>query len=379
VWEDRLRPTIVGLAAIATVLIATQLGAQEPRAVQGQLEASVVVPSILNKTVREAQGALEAVGLRLESDRPVDDPRAVVKRQQPPAGSRVPPGTVVKVITAAPPMVVVPDVTGRTAAEAKRTLERSGFVTRATGGTGRVLTQQPPPGVRVAQGTEVTVRLERPPASVRSSAPKPPPGSAPSSGPAPAQPSVPLPPRVSAPPTASIDELLARLGRANIAFNAPKELQLHESAVIQLLLSVREPIEALQRDLRGPGERIGAEVRISTEMEAHLSGTGFKVESITPERQAVSQIEQTEWRWQVEPTRTGVLHLQLTLTANLDVAGRSVPRMIRTFEQRIAVEVAWTERTKAFLAGNWQWLWTAILIPLLAWGYRILQRARSRR
>jgi hypothetical protein len=109
-------------------------------------------------------------------------------------------------------------------------------------------------------------------------------------------------------------------------------------------------------------------------MEARLSGTGFKIASITPERQAVSQIERTEWRWQVEPTRTGVLHLQLTLTANLDVAGRSVPRMIRTFEQRIAVEVAWTERTKAFLAGNWQWLWTAILIPLLAWGYRILQR-----
>ena len=114
-------------------------------------------------------------------------------------------------------------------------------------------------------------------------------------------------------------------------------------------------------------------------MEAHLSGTGFKVESITPERQAVSQIERTEWRWQVEPTRTGVLHLQLTLSANLDVAGRSVPRMIRTFEQRIAVEVAWTQRTKVFLAGNWQWLWTAILIPLLAWGYRILQRTRSRK
>jgi hypothetical protein len=76
-----------------------------------------------------------------------------------------------------------------------------------------------------------------------------------------------------------------------------KELKLHESAVIQLLLSVSEPIEALQRDLGGLGERIGAEVRISTETEAHLSGTGFKVESITPERQAVSQIERTEWRW----------------------------------------------------------------------------------
>jgi hypothetical protein len=99
-------------------------------------------------------------------------------------------------------------------------------------------------------------------------------------------------------------------------------------------------------------------------MEAHLSGVGFKVEPITPERQAVTASERTEWRWQIEPTRTGRLSLHLTLSANLDVAGRSVPRTMRTFEHDIEVEVTWSERTKLFLAGNWQWLWTALLIPI---------------
>jgi hypothetical protein len=87
-------------------------------------------------------------------------------------------------------------------------------------------------------------------------------------------------------------------------------------------------------------------------MEAHLSGVGFKVEPITPERQAVTASERTEWRWQIEPTRTGRLSLHLTLSANLDVAGRSVPRTMRTFEHDIEVEVTWSERTKLFLAGH---------------------------
>jgi beta-lactam-binding protein with PASTA domain len=403
-----MRPRIVVFAAVAVMLVAPSLRAQEPRAGQGPFEAAVVVPRVSNKTVQEARQELEALGLRLESDHPVDERRAVVTRQQPPTGSRVPRGTVVKVTTTTPlAMVVVPDLTGQTAAEAKRTLELKGIVARTTGGTGRVLTQQPPPGAKVPQGTVVTVVAGHLPESAPKRAPAPPekpsapptvplpsPAPPPRSEPAPpprSAPTVPLPsparppssapeaPPVSAPPTASIDELLARLGRANIAFNAPKQLQLHEIAVIQLLLSVREPIEALQRDLQGPGERIGAEVRISTEMEAHLSGTGFKVEPITPERQAISEKERTEWSWQVEPTRTGVMHLQLTLSANLDVAGRSVPRTIRTFEQRIDVEVTWRERTLAFIGGNWQWLWTAILIPLFAWGYRRLRRRGSRR
>ena len=179
--EDCMRPRIVVLAAVAVVLIAPPLCAQEPKAGQGPLEAPVVVPNVVDKTVHEARRALQAVGLRLESDNhPVDEARMVVKRQQPRAGSDVPRGTIVKVTAAMPPpaLVEVPDVTGRTAAEATDILRRSGVVARAIGGTGHVSTQDPPPGARVPRGTQVVLKVSAPPPASLPPA-YPPPASAP--------------------------------------------------------------------------------------------------------------------------------------------------------------------------------------------------------
>lgn len=388
---------LTGVMATITAagLIALPIWAQDPRSAQPALESSVVVPDILNKTVREARRALQAVGLTLELDRAVeDDTRAVIKLQRPPAGNRVRPGSVVQASTiiGPPALVSVPDVTGRTMAEARNILEREGLVVELEGtarDTGYVRAQSPSPGVRVRPGTRVSLTVARPaPDHVESRPPIPPP---PPAAVPPAHPPAPVvTPRRERPSptpkdgggeggTATVDEILARLELANVAFNAPTQLQLHEVSLIQLLLSTKESIEALQSALTAAGERSGARARISNQMEAHLSGTGFRVEPITPERQAVSAAERTEWRWQIEPTQTGTLHLDLTLSADLQVDGQSVPRMIQTFERTIEVKVTWPAWTKAFLAGNWQWLWTAILIPVCGWIYRNRKRRGARR
>jgi hypothetical protein len=44
-----------------------------------------------------------------------------------------------------------------------------------------------------------------------------------------------------------------------------------------------------------------------------------------------------------------------------------MPRVIRTFEETIAVNVTLSQRVSSFFANNWQWLWTAILIPIIGW------------
>jgi len=44
-----------------------------------------------------------------------------------------------------------------------------------------------------------------------------------------------------------------------------------------------------------------------------------------------------------------------------------VPHTIRTFDRRVMIQVTWAKRLSGFLGQNWQWLWTAILLPLVAW------------
>lgn len=373
------------MSAIATTgLIALPLWAQDPGARPVPVESDVVVPDLLNKTVREARELLQAVGLTLELDQTVEDEaRAVVELERPPKGTRVRRGSAVwvRAVMHPPAVVMVPDVRGRTVTEARTILKGSGLeLEGTTGGTGRVKAQTPLPGVRAQPGTQVTVTTAEPPPPPGQSEPRPLPRSEPRPLPPPRtthSPPVdrPAPGEASPPPpqpeknggTASVDRILARLELANVAFNAPTRLHLNEVSSIQLLLSTRESIEDLQRALTSAGERGGARARISNQMEAHLSGAGFRVEPITPERQAVSSSERTEWRWQIEPTRPGRLSLNLTLSADIRVEGQTVPRMIQTFERTIEVEVTWPERTKAFVAGNWQWLWTTILIPVVGW------------
>ena len=178
---------------------------------------------------------------------------------------------------------------------------------------------------------------------------------------------------VSPAPERAIDAILGDLDLANVAFNAPAELRLHEPAVIQLLLSGKRPIEELKDELTALGEREGAQIRASDSMEATLTGAGFAIEPVTPSVQLVSDEAVTEWKWEVEPMRAGVRRLHLTLSALIDVAGRERPYTVRTFERTLAVRVSLGDRVAGFVGDNWQWLWTTLLIPVGGWA---LQRRR---
>jgi hypothetical protein len=185
---------------------------------------------------------------------------------------------------------------------------------------------------------------------------------------------------VTVPVMVVIDQILATLPLANIAFNAPPTLRLGHSAVIQLFLSMQHSIEQLQATINAVGESEGASIRVSPEMEARLSGVGFKIEAITAEVQAISERDRTEWKWEIEPTKAGRQNLHLTLSAILDVANNHVRRTVRTFERTIEVDevvVPWPQRLSQFAKDNWQWLWAAIVIPVGGWIVGWLRKRRK--
>lgn len=164
-----------------------------------------------------------------------------------------------------------------------------------------------------------------------------------------------------------IDQLLERLEFGNIAFNAPGSVNLHETAVIELKLSMAKPMEELKRTIEAQGVKEGARIRVSERMEARLSGPNFVITTVMPEIQAVSRRELTEWKWEVKPKTEGRHRLHLTLSALLTVNGVSTPRVVRTFDRMIEVDVTLPQRIGAFVEKNWQWLWAAAAAPLVTW------------
>ena len=176
----------------------------------------------------------------------------------------------------------------------------------------------------------------------------------------------------------SIDQILEKLEFGNIAFNAPKTINLRDTAIIQLMLDLKTPVDQLKQMIEAAGEKQGAQIRISDRMEARLSGSNFAITAITPEIQAISRNNITEWKWKVKPSSDGRHYLHLTLSALLSINGASTPRAIRTFDQMIEVEVAWHQRVIPFFEKNWQWLWAAILVPIAGWLWKRRSSSESK-
>jgi hypothetical protein len=169
---------------------------------------------------------------------------------------------------------------------------------------------------------------------------------------------------------ASVDALIAKMASANIAFNVPSPAKLDDATAVELRLNLRKSPSDLAGELLPTGTKETSRIKVSDTMTAHLTGDSFAITPNSPETQAISGMETTVWTWQIKPKTEGKQILVLTLDAIFYVNGSSTPRAIKTFSRTIEVQVTPAQRAKDFAKDNWQWLWTAILIPIGAWLFK---------
>ena len=122
----------------------------------------VIVPNVVGLDVADASDVLAEQGLGL-GDRVGEGD--VVRSQNPDAGARVPPGSLVSIsldstVPPPPPLVAVPDLTGLTLEDAGATVAAAGLALgNGADGDGKVQAQDPEPGTLVPVGTAVTLTL----------------------------------------------------------------------------------------------------------------------------------------------------------------------------------------------------------------------------
>ena len=175
-----------------------------------------------------------------------------------------------------------------------------------------------------------------------------------------------------------VDQSLRELNWGNIAFNAPATMRYAQPQLVELLLSPALSVADLQARLQQGVSAVSAHVRISNRMEAQVAGRGFTIQALTPDLQAVTSQAITRWKWEVTPTEQGPQTLHFALSAYIDVAGRDVPLVVRTFDREIQVEITLPQLVSGFVHKNWQWLWAAIVVPIAGyyWKHRKKRRAQ---
>jgi serine/threonine-protein kinase len=153
-----------------------------------QGEETEIVPDVLQQSQASAEAELAALGFEVSVSREPSDTveEGLVIRQSPNPGEEAPVGsTVAIVISDGPSPVTVPDVRGQDQGSAESALENRGFQVQVeeqdtTDPTqeGRVVSQNPAPGVQVDPGSTVTIVVGRlsgtTTAKARSDGPAPP-------------------------------------------------------------------------------------------------------------------------------------------------------------------------------------------------------------
>lgn len=166
--------------------------------------------------------------------------------------------------------------------------------------------------------------------------------------------------------TEVVDEILSQLTLGKVAFNTPRFINIEETVSIHVALSPSEGEAVLLERVEGPGEKVASDLQVGNNMEARLSGEGFKIVPVTRERQAVAS-GVTEWIWDVTPLRAGKHQLTLTIDALISVNGQTIPKTLRTFRKPIEVDVTVGQRLGGWLSEHGKWAWTTLLLPLFGW------------
>jgi len=163
----------------------------------------------------------------------------------------------------------------------------------------------------------------------------------------------------------------------------PKEMLWKSSDTTNLHISpaVYETIEQLNQRVEEAEEPTVGCVRATEEMKADLIGSAFDIEERRTPIQYMTPDVPTEWEWEVAATNAGRHELILVLSHDLTPGqeGGFHDVIPVPLDANINVRVTPWQKAANFVSSNWQWLWTAILVPVAIFLWGRYKRSRERR
>jgi excisionase family DNA binding protein len=181
------------------------------------------------------------------------------------------------------------------------------------------------------------------------------------------------PPTVATPDIDALFEAeMKKLNGGEIQYNPPPEMTVDEGVIVEAYITRGTSQNLPTPVFRGPGAPITATLTVvSSLMNVTLSGDEgkFKITDNVQE-QSVNKDTYTRWWWNVVPLATGVYTLSITVKAKIEIPGSPVREKINDVKDaKIQVKVNPAYSIKQFIQLNWQWLATAVIIPLGIFGW----------
>ncbi|MBI5935478.1 MAG: hypothetical protein HY867_17385 [Chloroflexi bacterium] len=168
----------------------------------------------------------------------------------------------------------------------------------------------------------------------------------------------------------AVDDILTKGMVASIAFNAPQEMNLKETATIELAIDPFISEEKIAQQIEAEGQIQTGTVLVTPLTKVTLiaqDGQAFDIQKLhDSDIQAVDEHEgTTTWQWQVTAKKGGQQTMTIVVYRLIQFQGQNYWRQVETYRADINVEVGLQQRIFAF---DWKWLigllLTSIIIPL---------------
>jgi hypothetical protein len=151
---------------------------------------------------------------------------------------------------------------------------------------------------------------------------------------------------------------------------------------------LKQFFDRLSTVLRDPQAAV-ASLHASQIMTGHLSGYGFDIEPVTPERQPVVSKGTTKWGWNVLAKSEGGEDRTLTISfqSEIQINGEKLMRNMEVLRKSVTVHVKASQQvgqvvdlTKQVrtIGENLNWLWTSVVIPIGLFFVGLRKRAKER-
>jgi hypothetical protein len=182
---------------------------------------------------------------------------------------------------------------------------------------------------------------------------------------------------------AAVGLLRERYATAGTFFDGPRQgMQVGDEDLVTLTVSLQEGRDALRGRLEARAREEGrapsaGSIRVHEVMRANLVGTrGLEVRSLDGELDRLLTGGTQAWRWSLTAVAAGRQTLNLTLVALIE--GEEGVDVVDSWSRTIEVEVAPGRAVRNFLSANWQWIWSALIVPVAVLLWEMLRRARAR-
>jgi hypothetical protein len=138
---------------------------------------------------------------------------------------------------------------------------------------------------------------------------------------------------------AALRKAIEALPKGNIVLDAPSKMAVADEREVKASVGINVPITKLRQQSGPSDQRVEGSLSLSPEMVATLSGPGFTIEQVTPEKQSIAEGYPTIWSWNVTAKQEGDQKLEATLYVLVDDDNETSRIRVESYSQTISVSV----------------------------------------